>query len=123
MAAGATAAGPVPAPAPAGAGSAAGGGSSGTTVMISARSGAALNIDDNSCTAGAVAHTYHTGNEVEFYNISIGGGPWRTVLKLMVSATSVQTAWLAAEAGGGAAWGRQLALKRSHRERRSRSRW
>ena len=53
------------------------------TALVNARSGAALNIDSNSCAAGTIAHTFHSGNEIEYHNISVGGGPWQTVLKFM----------------------------------------
>ena len=56
-------------------------GSTEGTSMVNARSGAALNVDANSCTTGAIVHTYRTGNEIQFQNISISGGPWQTVLK------------------------------------------
>ena len=60
----------------------------GGTAMINGRSGAALNIDSNSCAAGTIAHTFTSGNEIEYHNISVSGGPWQTVLKFMQSTPS-----------------------------------
>eukprot|EP01052_Picozoa_sp_SAG31_P004413 SAG31_NODE_182_length_21094_cov_4.426721_18_plen_318_part_00 len=58
------------------------------TSLVNSRSGAALNIDANSCSAGSIVHTYHTGNEIEFQNISVNGGAWHTVLKFMTGMPS-----------------------------------
>ena len=57
--------------------------SSGKTSMVNKRSGAAINLDGNQCTAGTIAHTYRDGNEILFENVtsSTRPGEYFTVLK------------------------------------------
>lgn len=42
----------------------------GGTSMVNKRSGAAINLDSNSCSAGTIVHAYRTGNDIRFENFT-----------------------------------------------------